>query len=169
MNKLGPNIDRFRRSESGLALVELAMAIPLMFLFFAITVEGGRLFWSYQAMIQGVRDASRYAGRVVPSDLCSAGGSVSSYISTTDLRALIERNANTHSIFPPLIALTGVGVTSRCVGTPGQYRVSPAPVLEVEATLQVQFPFSGFARIFTGTPLATVTTTVSDESRVFGS
>lgn len=162
-------IRRFRDDEHGLALVELALGLPLMLFFFAAVVEGGRLFYSYQAVIDGVRAASRYAARAVPSDLCSTGNSIGSYIAKSTLEGFLERNANVNSAFPPLITVTGVTISRRCVGAAGEYRVSPAPVLEVVATLEIQFPFSGFARFATGQPLATVTTTVSDESRIFGS
>lgn len=160
---------RFLRDESGLALVELAMGLPLVFLVFAITVEGGRMFWSYQSVIEGVRDATRYAGRAVPSNLCSTGAALSSHITDDELQDIVERNANATGIFPPMISVTGVSASRRCVGNAGDYRVSPAPVVQVRATLQIQFPFSGFARFATGSPLQTITTSVTDESRVFGS
>ena len=163
------SLRRFRRDESGLALVELALGLPLVFLVFAITVEGGRLFWSYQTVIEGVRDATRYAGRAVPSDLCSSGAALSSHISNATLQDIVERNANATGVFPPMITVTNVTASRRCVGTSGDYRVSPAPVVQVRATLQVQFPFSGFARFATGAPLQAITTSVTDESRVFGS
>lgn len=160
---------RLRRDERGLALVELAIGMPLLLLVLGVTIEGGRMFYSYQAVIQGVRDASRYVGRVVPSNLCSTGGTIGSFVSDTTLRQLIQRNANSSSGFPPAITVTGVNLESRCEGVIGEYRVSPAPIAEVTATLEIQFPFSGIVRFATGNPAATITTTISDESRIFGS
>ena len=161
---------RFWKDQSGVALVELAFGIPLMFLVFAVTVEGGRMFYAYQAVIEGVRDAGRYAGRAVPRDLCISGGAVTDFVDTTALTTLVSRSAGANPVFPMMIAVTGVDATHRCVGVAGDYRVSPAPVVEVTATLQIRFPFQAFARaFFADNAMGTITTTVSDESRVFGS
>ncbi len=167
--RITARLRRFARDESGLALVELALGLPLMFLVFAITVEGGRMFWSYQSVIEGVRDATRYAGRTVPNNICATGTALSSYVTDTQLKGIVERNANANGVFPPMISVTGVTASRRCVGNAGDYRISPAPVVSVRATLRIQFPFSGFARFATGTGLGTITTSVTDESRVFGS
>jgi Flp pilus assembly protein TadG len=63
-------LQRIRRSDRGAFLVEFAIVVPLLILLFGIVVEGGRLMWSYQTAAAGVRDAARYLGRIVPSDLC---------------------------------------------------------------------------------------------------
>ena len=160
---------RLRRDERGLALAEFALGLPLLMLVLAVTIEGGRMFYAYQAAIQGVRDASRYVGRVVPSDLCSSGGSIASFVSESDLEDRIDAQANAAGAFPPAITITDVALTSRCEGLAGEYRVSPAPVAIVTATLRIEFPFSGVMRFATGNPAGTITTTITDESRVFGS
>lgn len=160
---------RLRRDERGLALVELGLGLPLLLLVLGVTIEGGRMFYSYQAVVQGVRDASRYVARAVPSDLCSTGGAIGSFVSNATLIDLIERNANATSGFPPAITVTGVDLQRRCEGAIGEYRVSPAPIAQVTATLEIQFPFSGIVRLATGNPAGTVLTTISDEARIFGS
>ena len=160
---------RLRRDERGLALVELGIGLPLVLLILGVTIEGGRMFYSYQAAIQGVRDASRYVGRVVPSNICSAGGAISTFVSDTEVQNLIQRNANATSAFPPAITITGVNIQGRCEGAIGEYRVSPAPVAQVTATLRIQFPFSGIVQFATGNPAGAITTTITDESRIFGS
>ncbi|MCB1348871.1 MAG: pilus assembly protein, partial [Maritimibacter sp.] len=59
-------IKTFWQSTSGTALVEFVIVFPMMILFFAIMVEFGRLYWGYQSVVAGVRDAARYVGRVGP-------------------------------------------------------------------------------------------------------
>ena len=59
MREFQTYIDRFRREESGVALVEFALFLPLFALSFFVIVEFSRIFFSYQGAIVGVRDAAR--------------------------------------------------------------------------------------------------------------
>lgn len=153
----------WRRDESGAALVEFTMMLPVMILLFAVIIEGGRMFWSYQAAVSGVRDAARYLARVAPGDICSSGGSVAGY--TSDLETIVRTGASGYSIFPAGLTVTAVTANLTC--TAGSYRVSPAPVVEVTATLAITFPFADvFA--FNGTDRPAITTVISDQSKVFG-
>ena len=73
-----PLVSQFLRSNSGAALVEFALLLPLTLVTFALIAEGGRLFWSYQNVITGVRDTARHLGRVAPPRaMCEAGGGAS--------------------------------------------------------------------------------------------
>ena len=52
MIKMGKSVfkilpSRFSKEESGAALVEFAILLPMMLLVFAVIIEGGRLMWSY--------------------------------------------------------------------------------------------------------------------------
>ncbi|PWJ20305.1 TadE/TadG family type IV pilus assembly protein [Jannaschia seohaensis] len=167
--KIASLLARLRRDERGLALAEFALSLPLLMLVLAVTIEGGRMFYSYQAAIQGVRDASRYVGRVVPSDLCSSGGSIDSFVTGEDLEGRLSAQANAAGAFPPAITITDVVLDSRCEGVAGDYRVSPAPIAIVTATLRIEFPFSGVMRFATGNPAGAITTQITDEARIFGS
>ena len=139
------------------------MMLPIMILLFAVTIEGCRMFWSYQAAISDVRDAARYLARVAPGDICTSGGSVAGY--TSDLENIVRTGASGYGIFPAGLAVTGVTATLTC--TSGNYRVSPAPVVEVTASLTITFPFADVFT-FNGTARPTITTEISDQSKVFG-
>ena len=153
---------RLGRDESGAALVELAVALPLMLIVFAAAIEGARLMWSFQAANTGVRDAARYLARSTPLEICG-GGSLP--LSDTDLRDRIRGQVNGSRWFPSKITVNSAATSLSCVA--GAYRRSPVPVVEVSASVTVDFPF---ASVFSmaGLPLAPVTATVADSSRVFG-
>lgn len=157
------SLHRFFRDSDGAVLVEFAMVLPMMLLVFAVIVEGSRTLISYQSAIGAVRDATRYLARIVPTDICATGGSISTYDSRVG--AIANQNLGGVSL-PGSVTVTGVNSSLACVS--GTYRVSPAPVATVTATIAIAMPFAG---IFTlnGGSLSTITTTVTDSARVFGS
>ncbi len=160
---LKSRLARLKADESGAALVEFAILLPMMLLVFAVIIEGGRLMWSYQSVNAGVRDAARYLARVAPADICTAGGSVAGYGS--DLETIVRETIGGNSIFPSKITVNSVTPSLNCVA--GTYRISPAPVVQVTASMTIQFPFSGLFDL-NGQTLGTMTKTISDQSRVFG-
>jgi len=132
-------------------------------LFFAVSIEGGRLFWSYQSTIAGVRDAARFVGRSAPSNICDAGGNLDSY---NPLVLNIVRDTSTgSSLFPGSIEVTGATSTLTCIS--GSYRLDETPIATVTATLRIAYPFSGVFDLF-GLALKPMTTSVTDRTRVFG-
>lgn len=157
-------LKRFLREEDGVALMEFVMVMPITVLLFGVVVEGTRMFYSYQAAISGVRDATRYLARVAPLDICTSGGSLADY--TTDLEDIVRETIDGGSLFPVGITVTSVTPTLSCVT--GTYRVSPAPVASVRADLTITFPMAGFFKV-AGIARPTVTTRVTDEHRIFGS
>lgn len=54
------DLQRFRRDESGLQLVELAIVIPIFLILFAATAEFGRYFYEYTTLAKAARVGSRY-------------------------------------------------------------------------------------------------------------
>lgn len=156
-------ISTFRQAQSGAALVEFAILLPILLLLFAVIVEGGRMMWSYQTTVAGVRDAARYLARVAPQDICSTGGTVAGY--TNEVDRIVQQNIGGANLFPSGVSVLSVTPSLSCVV--GTYRVSPAGVVQVSAVLQITFPFSG-AFSFSGQAQPTVTTTITDQSRVFG-
>ena len=157
-------VERYGRDEDGATLVEFAMVLPMLLLVFAVIIEGGRLFWSYQTAIAGVRDATRYLARVAPGDICDTAGSVSSYQAT--LENIVRNRSNGSAIFPSSITVTSVVPTHTCVG--GSYRGGSVPIATVTANLRVTFPFRNAFALFGGASLVTINTTVSDQNRIFG-
>ena len=161
-----PVFRRFRRDESGLALVEFAICLPLMILVFGMIIEGSRLMWSFQNSISGVRDATRYLARITPSDVCAPGGST--FDDQTDTLTAIIRNriGTDDSILPRGVALVDVTATLDCVS--GIYRLSPAPVAQLTAQVQITHPFATLFTLASGGIEESVTVDVSDEARIFG-
>lgn len=154
---------RFLREEDGTQLVEFAILLPLMLLLFAVVVDGGRALWSYQATGAAVRDAARYLARVVPSDVCASGGSLSGYASTVG--AIVRENASGDTLFPSPVTVTSVTPALTCVE--GGYRVGVVGIASVTAELEVSFPLEGVFAMF-GIDRPALTARISDQSRVFG-
>jgi len=154
---------RFNARENGAILVEFALVLPLMLLFFAVMVESARLFWTYQTAISGVRDAGRYLAKIAPVDICLNGGNLTSYNPT--LKNIVENDISGGSLLVPLVSLNSVTTSLTCVA--GTYRISPAPVATVTANVTVQFPFGAVFGLF-GNSFTSVTTNISDQVRVFG-
>ena len=49
-----------RHGQRGVALVELALIMPLLLLLTLVTTEFGRAMYEYHVLVKSVRDASRY-------------------------------------------------------------------------------------------------------------
>ncbi len=156
-------LTRFRRKEDGAILVEFALIMPLLLALFAVTIEGTRLFVSYQAAISGVRDATRYLARVAPLNICAVGGSVGGY--TSALSNIVENKISGGSVMPDGITVTSVTPSLSCSAL--ALRNSPASMVTVSATIQITLPFSGVLGFF-GSGYSTFTTTISDQNRVYG-
>ena len=118
------------------ALVEFGIIVPVLLLFLAVIIDGGRLAWTYQSVAAGVRDASRMVARIAPSDLCP-GGSVTGY----DVLAtqIVEQSVTNTSILPNSATVVDVVPSFKCVT--GGYRVDPAAIIEIRAQGSVQLSF----------------------------
>lgn len=154
---------RLSEDESGAVIVEFAIIMPIMLLLLALTIEASRIMWSYQSVIAGVRDAGRYMARVTPADICTSGGSVAGLTAT--LKDMVKKDIGGSDLFPSNITVNSVTPSFSCVF--GTYRVSPAPVGQVNANVTIQFPMGGFFSLF-GSDISSVTTDVADSSRIFG-
>lgn len=53
-------LNRFRRDEQGVQLLEMAIVIPIMMLLFAGVAEFGRYFYEYTTLAKASRVAARY-------------------------------------------------------------------------------------------------------------
>jgi Flp pilus assembly protein TadG len=161
LSSLRAALGRFRRQEDGVALVEFALTFPLMLLIFAVIVEGSRTFWSYHSTISGVRDATRYVGRVAPLGICASGGSLA-YLNTTVLDMVRQ------GTMPGAVTVTGVQVGYTCESSPSvAYRTGEVPVATVRADLTIEFPLAGLFRLVGG-DRGTVNTSVTDQTRIHG-
>ncbi len=161
--RLAARINRFRRAQDGAALVEFALLLPVFMLFIGLAVEGGRTFWAYQTTITGVRDATRYLSRVVGNDACTSGATTSGWDET--LARIVRTDLSGETLLPVAVSIESVTSTLNCIE--GDYRGGAAPVATVTATLRIRYPFSGLLRLG-GLDVDTVTTTVSDSTRILG-
>lgn len=155
----------FWRREDGAVLVEFAVSLPLILILAFLSIESMRLFWSYQAAIAGVRDATRYLARVAPADLCTSGGNVTGF--ATQLEAIVETTIGGAALFPAGVTVTSLTATHTCVTTLS-LRQASVPVATVSANVSITMPFSQILRVIGTTPAATLNTTVSDQARVYG-
>ena len=158
-------VARFLRNEDGVALIEFAVVLPMMLLVFAVIIEGSRMMLSYESAINGVRDATRYLARTAPSDLCTTHASVASY--STQLKSLVTQGVSAKSVFPPNVTIGAVTPSYTC-SIVTTYRGGAVPVAQVTAVITVTFPFSGLFTLVGGS-LPTLTTSVTDQARVYGS
>lgn len=156
-------LNRFRKDDDGAALVEFALLLPSLLLFLALTVEGGRTFWSYQTTVSGVRDAARYLSRVAPANICATGGSVAAW--DAKLLQIVRDSHDGKSLFPSDVSIHSVSGALACPA--GSYRGGSAGVATVTAQLDIDYPFAGLFTLV-GMTLDPVRTSISDAARVLG-
>lgn len=167
---------RFRKDASGAAILEFTIGLPLLLLVLAIIIEGSRITWIHQAAASGVRDASRYLARTQSAEICS-GANFATQRATFNARAdidtratnIVTRNVDfSESILPNRVSVVDVDFELQCTTvTYSNTNSARVPVIEVEVTLTIDFPFGGVFAFF-GEPLQPLTTTISDETRMFG-
>jgi len=61
------DLQRFRRDERGLQLVETAIVVPIFLILFGATAEFGRYFYEYTTLAKASRVGSRYLATAVVS------------------------------------------------------------------------------------------------------
>jgi Flp pilus assembly protein TadG len=156
----------FRRlsgDQRGAALVEFGLVVPIMFLFLAVVIDGGRMAWIYQSASYGVRDAARMVARIAPADLCPSG-SLSGY--DTLVTDIVAKSISDTSVFPTGARVVDVTPSIAACVT-GGYRNGTATVIEVNAQIEIDYIWGGVFGFF-GTALGPLNTTISDQSRVYG-
>ena len=165
-------LGKFRRDESGVALVEFGIFLPLFLLSFFVIVEFSRIFFSYQGAVVGVRDATRYLARVSDSDICVGRGDGTGDViigGAALARTIITRNMwNESAILPNNVQIGTVSAIFRCVVQPGDFRQLEIPIASVVATITIQLPLGGILEFNGQQLIPNITTDIADESRVFG-
>ncbi|MBF9028947.1 pilus assembly protein [Rhodobacterales bacterium HKCCE3408] len=162
--KLRRLLQRFLRNDRGGAMVEFGMILPLMLVFMAIVIDGGRLGMIYQNATYGVRDATRMLARISPSDICP-GGSVAGF--TGLATEIVSESITGGNAFPAFTQVISVEPSFRCVAGGFNNNDGTAAVVEVSAVIEMQYLLGGVFGLF-GTSLSTLTTTISDQSRIYG-
>jgi Flp pilus assembly protein TadG len=170
---------RWRRDEAGATAVEFVIVMPILLVTFAVIVEGSRIYWNYQAAVTGVRDAARFVARTTNNDVCTTGGTTfnataAAAVAEGIIRASLDTDRSTTAFdFPSgvsLAATTPVTTSRSCVGiVVSGTTVSTAPVVRVNATVVIQLPLAPLWGFFLpGTENGTVTSTITDQSRIYG-
>ena len=169
MRALCPHLRKFRRSQSGAALVEFGISLPLILILAFGMIESMRLLWSFQAAVAGVRDATRYVARAAPSDICAPGNSIATWESGLErpLFEIVNTSLTGATIFPAGITLTSVAAELICVDDL-DLRQAVVPVVEVTASLTMQFPMTAVFRLAGGNDWGTIRTAIVEEARVYG-
>ncbi len=162
---LFPPIRRFADDRSGAALVEFALALPLIILVGYVSIDGLRLMWSYQAATAGVHEATRYLARVAPGDICETGGTLTSF--DTALFDIIDGAGGGESIFGRDAELMGVTTSLSCVADAG-LRQAQVPVVTVSADLRMFLPLHLVLSRLAGTDAAVYTARIEEQARVYG-
>jgi Flp pilus assembly protein TadG len=156
-------VDRLIDDDRGGAIAEFMLGlVPLVFAL-ALIFEFGRAFWSHQAVIKGVRDATRYLTRVEdPSD--PAAQTVAQRLLLTGQQAAggVQRWSS-GSAAPMAVSITAVPNAG------GTFR-GPATIqmVNVAANVELQLPMSGVFTLFGGAPPGVVTYSVGDTGRHYG-
>lgn len=162
---LFPHIRRFANDRSGAALVEFALALPLIILVSYISIDGLRLMWSYQAATAGVHEATRYLARVAPGDICETGGTLNSFDAA--LFTMVDGAGGGQSVFGRDAELLGVTTSLRCVADAG-LRQPQVPVVTVSADLRMFLPLHLVLSQLAGTDAAVFTARIEEQARVYG-
>lgn len=163
---------RRTRGEGGATAVEFTILLPVMLVTFAAIVEGSRIYWNYQGAVVGVRDAARYLARTTNNDVCPGGASTGTPIAggVAVVTPIMSRNIDTdgNGLFPAAVTLsttTPLSATYDCIPVTG---VGIVPVAVVAATVEIQLPFSTLFDLFGNFPNGVMTSTITDQSRIYG-
>jgi hypothetical protein len=156
-------IHRLRCDDRGGALAEFMLGLVPLVLALALIVEFGRAFWSHQAAIKGVRDATRFLTRVEdPSDPAAQAVAERLLLTSQQTAGGVERWSS-GSADAMEVSFNDVDNTG------GAYR-GPATIrmVNVAANVELQLPMGGVFALFGGPSLGVVTYAVGDTGRHYG-
>jgi hypothetical protein len=154
---------RLLTDDRGGAIAEFMLGLVPLVLALALIFEFGRAFWSHQAVIKGVRDATRYLTRVEdPSDPAAQEVAQSLLLTSQQAPGGVERWSSGSE--PPMVvsiaAIPNAGGTFRGPAT--------IQMVHVAANVELQLPMGGVFTLFGGSPLGVVTYSVGDTGRHYG-
>jgi Flp pilus assembly protein TadG len=155
--------DRLITDDRGGAIAEFMLGLVPLVIALALIFDFGRAFWSHQAVIKGVRDATRYLTRVEdPSDPAAQAVAQRLLLTSQQAAGGVERWSS-GSAAP-------MEVTIEAIPNAGGTFRGPATIqmVHVKANVELQLPMSGVLALFGGSPLGVVTYSVGDTGRHFG-
>lgn len=154
-------IHRLTTDQRGGAIAEFMLGLIPLVIAFALIFEFGRAFWSHQAAIKGVRDATRYLTRVEDPNDPDAQAVAQNLMLTGQQTG---GTARWDSGSEPLMV-----VQVDDVANPGTFR-GPANIrmVNVAANVELQLPLGDVFALFGGAGLGTITYSVGDRGRHYG-
>jgi Flp pilus assembly protein TadG len=154
-------IQRLSGDERGGAIAEFLLGLIPLVIAFALIFEFGRAFWSHQAAIKGVRDATRYLTRVEDPTDATAQAIAQNLMLTGQQTGGTARWSSGGK--PAMV----VQVDS--IPNPGIFR-GPANIqlVNVAANVELALPLGDVFALFGGPGLGTVTYSVGDRGRHYG-
>jgi Flp pilus assembly protein TadG len=160
--------NRLITDDRGGAIAEFMLGLVPLVLALALIFDFGRAFWSHQAVIKGVRDATRYLTRVEdPSDPAAQAVAQRLLLTSQQAAGGVERWSS-GSAAPMVVSFTDILNTDPSTG--GKLFRGPAIIrmVNVAANVELQLPLSGVFTLFGGSPLGVVTYSVGDTGRHYG-
>jgi Flp pilus assembly protein TadG len=170
MKTLRAKLNRLQKDDSGLSVIELAVVLPVLLTIGLGVMEFGNLIYRQHLIINGVRDAARYAsGRfydVDDADLTAAVTSAAQNIATTGAVANGTSRISWWASGDVAVAYSTVTNAKTCGsgGASSCYRYDgDVPVVTVSTSVAYQpLGFLGFLG------LDDITLTASHQERVIG-
>ena len=157
------SFNRLLTDDRGGALAEFMLGLVSLVLALALIFEFGRAFWSHQAVIKGVRDATRYLTRVEdPSDPAAQAVAQRLLLTSQQAAGGVERWSSGGA--PPMeVSITAVPNAGGTFRGP-----DPIQMVNVAANVELQLPMGGVFALFGGAPIGSVTYSVGDTGRHYG-
>ncbi|TPI54095.1 pilus assembly protein [Mesorhizobium sp. B3-1-3] len=162
MSKLGQIIRRFQGDESGIALVEAAITIPLVLLLSVGVFEFSNVLNTRLLLEAGVEDAARYMARC-SSDWDTCKGRAQNLAANG---AVVSGNARVAGWLPPTVTITKTSKAATDVATGTQLYLSNTSTVDVvDVSTSYSYPDFGFLSYL---GFGALTLSVSHQERVIG-
>ena len=156
-------LNRLTTDDRGGAIAEFLLGLVPLVIAFALIFEFGRAFWSHQAAIKGVRDATRYLTRVEdPSD--PGAQAIAQNLLLTGQQASGGTARWSSGSAPPMeVLITEVANAGGTFRGPATIRI-----VSVAANVELQLPLGDVFTLFGGSGLGVATYSVGDTARHYG-
>ena len=157
-------LTRLTRDDRGGAIAEFMLGLVPLVIAFALIFEFGRAFWSHQAVIKGVRDATRYLTRVEdPRDPDAQAMAQRLLLTAQQAPGGVERWSSGEPAMEVFIEYF-----DNTTGDPPFRGPETIWIVNLAANVELQLPLGGVFALFGGEPLGVVTYSVGDSARHYG-
>jgi hypothetical protein len=156
-------LKRLTGDDRGGAIAEFMLGLIPLVIAFALIFEFGRAFWSHQAAIKGVRDATRYLTRVEDPNDPAAQVIAQSLLLTGQQAPGGVARWSSGSAAPMEVSVAEVANAGGTFRGPATIQI-----VNVAANVELQLPLSNVFALFGGSALGVITYSVSDTARHYG-